>query len=136
MNTYKNLEIYQMAFNLAIKVYCLNVILPVTALLNQGNKLRWTSLKMKDLIAEGFSGQKESEEMIRILNNVISLNLEVVSLLKKVRTHNSGNRQIPELIKAYRELGRKAEEHMVSLQSEKAEYRIRFPESYIMDKAG
>jgi four helix bundle protein len=136
MNTYKNLEIYKAAFNLAIKVYRLNITLPVTALLNQGNKLRWTSLKIKDLIAEGFSGRKETEEMIRILNTIIKLNQEVISLLKKIRTHNAGNKQIPDLIKSYKELGQKTEEHIASLQSEKTEYRIRFPESYLMEKAG
>ena len=67
MSTYKNLEIYQAAFNLAIKTYRLNVSLPVTALLHQGNKLRWTSLKIKDLIAEGFSGKKSDEEIIESL---------------------------------------------------------------------
>lgn len=136
MNNYKNLEIYQMAFNLAIKIYRLNIILPVTALLNQGNKLRWTSLKMKDLIAEGFSGRKETDEIIRILTVFVNMNGEVVALLKKIRKHNTGNRQIPELINSYKELGQKAEEHIVSLQSEKSEYRIRFPESMLMDLAG
>ena len=136
MNTYKNLEIYKMAFNLAIKVYRLNVTLPVTALLNQGNTLRWTSLKMKDLIAEGFSGRKQTDEMIRILYIIVKLNTEIVTLLKKIRKHNNGNKQLPELIKSYQELGNKAEEHITSLQSEKSGYRISFPETYLMDKAG
>ena len=136
MNTYKNLEIYQMAFNLAIKVYRLNVTLPVTALLNQGNKLRWTSLKMKDLIAEGFSGQKNTEEMLRYLFIIVNMNQEVVTLLKKISTHNSNNRQLSELIKSYQDLGQKAKDHITSLQQEKAEYRIPFSESYMMDKAG
>ena len=136
MSTYKNLEIYQTAFNLAIKVYRLNVTLPVTALLNQGNKLRWTSLKMKDLIAEGFSGRKETDAIIKLLNLVINLNLEVISLLKKIKTNNAGNKQIHDLIKSYRQLGRKLEEHLESLQSEKVDYKIRFPESIIMDLAG
>ena len=136
MTTYKNLEIYQMAFNLAIKVYRLNVTLPVTALLNQGNRLRWTSLRMKDLIAEGFSGRKGTEEIVRTLTIIASLNLEVIGLLKKIRAHNTSFRQVPELIRGYRDLGQKVESHIAELQSEQTEYRIRFPESYLMDKAG
>ena len=136
MNNYKNLEIYQLAFNLAIKVYRLNVTLPVTALLNQGNRLRWTSLRMKDLIAEGFSGRKGTEELIRTLTLTASLNQEVIALLKKIRTHNTANRQVPELIRSYRDLGHKAEAHLAALQGEKSENLIRFPESYLMDKAG
>lgn len=126
-----------MAFNLAIKVYRLNVTLPVTSLLNQGNKLRWTSLKMKDLIAEGFSGRKESEEIIRILKIVSNLNQEVISLLKKIRTtNNHENKQITDLINNYKKLGQKADEYLHSLQSEKIEYQISFPDSMLMDMAG
>ena len=91
---------------------------------------------MKDLIAEGFSGRKGTEEAIRTLTIITSLNQEVIGLLKKIRTHNTSIRQVPELIKGYRELGQKAESHIAELQRERSEYRIRFPESYLMDKAG
>lgn len=136
MNTYKNLPLYQMAFNLAIKVYRLNITLPVTALLNQGNKLRWKSLRMKDLLAEGFSGSKDTDEMIRQLTLVSRLNQEVIALLKKIGSHNTTNKQIPELINGYKQLGKKAEEHIQSLHNEKTEHRISFPETMLMDLAG
>ena len=74
--------------------------------------------------------------MIRIPYIIVKLNTEIVTLLKKIRKHNNGNKQLPELIKSYQELGNKAEEHITSLQSEKSGYRISFPETYLMDKAG
>ncbi len=134
MSTYKNLEIYQAAFNLAIKTYRLNVSLPVTALLHQGNKLRWTSLKIKDLIAEGFSGKKSDEEIIKILTIIKSLNDEVLLLLKKIKSGNN-NKQIPELIKGYKQLGQKAESCISTLNNEKSDYVIPFQESVMMDLA-
>ncbi|MCF8378328.1 MAG: four helix bundle protein [Bacteroidales bacterium] len=136
MNTYKNLEIYQEAFNLAIKVYRLNVTLTVTALLNQGNRLRWTSLKIKDLIAEGFSGSKSDEEVIKVLNHILNLNNEVLMLLKKIKLQNNNNKQIPEFIKGYRQLSQKVRAHIYSLSSTKNDYVIPFPESVMMDMAG
>lgn len=136
MNTYKNLEIYQSSFNLAIKIYRLNVSLSVNALLNQGNKLRWTSLKIKDFIAEGFSNEKSDEEKIRTLNIVKSLSLEVMSLLKKIKSNNASNKQIPELIKNYKQLGKKTEEYIESLQNSKSGYIIPFEENRVMEMAG
>jgi len=135
MSTYKNLEIYQMAFNLAIKIYRLNVTLSVNALLNQGNKLRWTSLKIKDLIAEGFSGQKNDKDILKILNLIKNLNDEVLMLLKKIKSGNATNKQIPELIKNYKQLKYKTEEHIQSINSEKTDYIIPFAENVLLDIA-
>ena len=136
MNTYKNLEIYQSSFNLAVKIYRLNVSLSVNALLNQGNKLRWTSLKIKDFIAEGFSYEKSDEEKIKTLTIVKSLSQEVISLLKRIKSNNSTNKQIPELINSYKQLNRKAEEYIESLQNTKTGYIIPFEESRVMEMAG
>ncbi|MEZ5083418.1 MAG: four helix bundle protein [Bacteroidales bacterium] len=136
MSTYKNLEIYQSSFNLAVKIYRLNVSLSVNALLNQGNKLRWISLKIKDFIAEGFSYEKSDEERIRTLTIVRNLSLEVISLLKRIKSNNSGNKQIPELIKSYKQLSMKAEEYIEILQNTKSGYIIPFEESRVMEMAG
>lgn len=125
-----------MAFNLAIKIYRINVTLPVSALLNQGNRLRWTSLKIKDIIAEGFSGNKDESELLRSLNLINKLNDEVLILLKKIRSGNATNNQIPELIKSYKQLKRKTEDHIYSLQSDKSDYIIPFTENVILEMAG
>ena len=50
MATYKNLEIYNLAFNLAMKVYKLNIMIPERLLLKYGNPLRRISFMIKDLI--------------------------------------------------------------------------------------
>ena len=85
MSAYKNLEIYQSAFNLAIKVYRMNIMLPVNALLNQGNRLRWASLLIKDLIAEAYTGIKSEKEVVRNLTLAETSTEEVIKLLKKIR---------------------------------------------------
>jgi hypothetical protein len=136
MNTYKNLALYQLAFNLSVKVYRMNVTLPATALLHQGNKLRWTSLKIKDLIAEGFSGIASPELSDKNLESVVRLSREAAILLKGIHPSQSQRKLVNDLAEGYVQLGRKAEEHRKTFQTEKTEYRIRFPESFLMDKAG
>ena len=83
MSAYKNLEIYQSAFNLAIKVYRMNIMLPVNALLNQGNRLRWASLLIKDLIAEAYTGIKSEKEVVRNLTLAETSTEEVIKLLQE-----------------------------------------------------
>ena len=136
MNTYKNLEIYQTAFNLAIQVYRLNVMLSARELQNHGNKLRWVSLRIKDMIAESFSDSRSDKEYIRALIVIEKQNDEVLILLKRIRKGNKLNRQIPELIRNYGKLKNKVREHIQNLNTEKYDYVIQFPESVMMDMAG
>ena len=136
MNTYKNLEIYQTAFNLAIQVYRLNLMLSAHDLQSHGNKLRWISLRIKDMIAESFSRSNDDKEYIRALSVIEKQNNEVLILLKKIRKGNSQNRQIPELIRSYGKLKNKIGEHIQNLNTEKHDYVIQFPESVMMDMAG
>ena len=86
MNTYKNLEIYQIAFNLSIKIYRLNMTLPKHIFLKQGNRLRWSSVKIKDIIIEGCSNGNNEKYLIRFLTIAVTLCNEIILLLKKINT--------------------------------------------------
>jgi len=135
MSAYKNLEIYQSAFNLAIKIYRLNVTLSVSALLNQGNHLRWASLRIKDLIAEAYTGMKGEKEIIRNLTLAETSCDEVISLLKKIRANNENFKQLPELIKNYKSLKLKISGYIQKIQEDKNTYVLPFPDSLVMEVA-
>lgn len=135
MSAYKNLEIYQSAFNLAIKIYRLNVTLSVSALLNQGNRLRRASLQIKDMIAEAFTGVKDDKEIIRTLILAEAACDEVINLLKKIRANNENIKQLPDLIKNYKILKRKTGIYILKIQEDKNEYVIPFPENLVMEVA-
>ena len=135
MSAYKNLEIYQSAFNLAIKVYRMNIMLPVNALLNQGNRLRWASLLIKDLIAEAYTGIKSEKEVVRNLTLAETLTEEVIKLLKKIRANNENLKQLPELIKSYKSLKRNISAHIHKIQDDKNTYVLPFPDSMVMEVA-
>lgn len=136
MNNYKNLEIYQSAFNLAIQVYRLNVMLRVQDLLNQGTRLRSLSLRIKDMIAEGFSRYENKDDLIRSLSIIEKQNDEILILLRKIRKQNPMNKQLTELVKNYGKLKNKIENHIQQLANEESEYIIPFPESVMMEMAG
>jgi four helix bundle protein len=131
MSAYKNLEIYQAAFNLAIKVYRLNVTLSAKDLQNQGNKLRWSSLKIKDMIAEAHSGIKEKGMLLKGLTIAMFHCDEVISLLKKIGQNNPDNKHLSDLVKSYKSLKRKMEVHISRIRDEKSEPLLQFPENKI-----
>ncbi len=58
MNSFKDTEIYRLAFDLAIKVYVINMALPRHELIKEGNMLRRSSIGIKDTIADGYSQVK------------------------------------------------------------------------------
>lgn len=136
MKNYKNLEIYQSAFNLAIQVYRLNVMLRAQDLLNQGTRLRSLSLRIKDMIAEGFSHYENKDDLIRSLSIIEKQNDEILILLRKIRKQNPINKQLTELVKNYGKLKNKIESHIQQLANEESEYIIPFPESVMMEMAG
>ena len=136
MATHKNSELYQLAFNLAIKIYKLNVMLPVSGLLHQGNRLRWISLQIRDLIAESYSVGIDSKRQQRILNQIEKLSQDLLIHLRKIGAVNSSNKQIPSLMKEYMMMGRKIKEQHKQEQQHQSEYIIPFTESRVMEMAG
>ena len=67
MKSYKDLEIYQMAYKLAIEVHKMTMKLPNYELYEQGSQVRKSSKSIKDTIAEGFGRRRYKNEFIRFL---------------------------------------------------------------------
>ena len=55
MGNYKELEIYQISFDLAIKAHKLTMLLPKYELYEQGSQLRRSAQSIKDNIAKGLA---------------------------------------------------------------------------------
>ena len=53
MKSFRDLEIYQMAYNLAIKVHKMTMQLPQYEMYEQGSQVRRSTKSIKDNIAEG-----------------------------------------------------------------------------------
>jgi len=67
MGGYKELEIYRIAFDLAIKVHYSSLKLPNFELYEQGSQIRRSSKSIKDNISEGYGRRKYKPEYIKFL---------------------------------------------------------------------
>ena len=67
MSGYKGLEIYRLAYDLAIKVHQMSLKLPSYELYEQGSQVRRSTKSIKDTIAEGYGRRRYKTEFIRYL---------------------------------------------------------------------
>jgi four helix bundle protein len=67
MSSYKDLEIYQLAYSLAIRIHKESLKLPQFEIYEQGGQIRRSSQSVKDSIVEGFGRRKYKAEYIRYL---------------------------------------------------------------------
>ncbi|MFZ0282814.1 MAG: four helix bundle protein, partial [Bacteroidales bacterium] len=67
MSSYKDLEIYQIAFALAKRVHIASFKLPAFELYEQGSQIRRSSKSIKDQIAEGYGRRRYKAEFIKYL---------------------------------------------------------------------
>jgi len=67
MNSYRDLEIYKLAFGLAVRVHNESLKLPKFELFEQGSQVRRSSKSIKDQIAEGYGRRRYKAEYIKYL---------------------------------------------------------------------
>ena len=67
MSSYKDLEIYRLAYSLAIRIHKASLKLPQFETYEQGGQIRLSSQSIKDSIVEGFGRRKYKAEYIRYL---------------------------------------------------------------------
>ncbi len=58
MKNYRDLEIYQTAYSLAIKVHKMTLTLPQYEMYEQGSQVRRSSKSIKDNIVEGYGRRR------------------------------------------------------------------------------
>ena len=67
MSGFEELEIYQFAFEYAIKVHKASLKLPKYELYEQGSQIRRSSKSIKDQIAEGYGRRRYKADYIKFL---------------------------------------------------------------------
>ncbi|MBN2774314.1 MAG: four helix bundle protein [Prolixibacteraceae bacterium] len=67
MKSYKDLEIYNITFDLAVKVYRLTLKLPNPDKFETGSQIRRSSQSIKDNIVEGYGRRKYKADFIKFL---------------------------------------------------------------------
>lgn len=105
--SYKNLEIYTIAYDLALEVHKISLKLPKYELYEQGSQIRRSSKSIKDNIAEGYGRQRYKNEFIRFLIFAHASCDETISQLNMISDIYYPENRLTELIDRYDQLGGK-----------------------------
>jgi four helix bundle protein len=107
MSSYKDLEIYQIAFVLAKSVHIASLKLPSFELYEQGSQIRRSSKSVKDQIAEGYGRRRYKPEYIKFLIYAQSSCDETTSQLAMIQDLYSDILDFHTLLPEYENLGKK-----------------------------
>lgn len=107
MKNFKDLDIYQMALRLAIKVHRITMTLPKYELYEQGSQVRRSSKSIKDNIAEGYGRRRYKHDFIRFLIYSHASCDEAISQLETINTLYFDDNDLNELLEEYDILGKK-----------------------------
>jgi four helix bundle protein len=107
MSSFRDLEIYKLAFKLAKRVHYASLRLPSFELYEQGSQIRRSSKSIKDQIAEGYGRKRYKAELIKFLIYSQSSCDETSSQLEMLKEIYSDIHDFSELYEEYGNLGRK-----------------------------
>ncbi len=112
MSSYRELNIYQSAYNLAMQVHKLTMKLPKYELYEQGSQIRRSSKSIKDNIAEGFGRRRYKAEFIRFLIFSHASCDETISQLNMINELYFKENPITQLIKDYEALSKQINKYI------------------------
>jgi len=106
LKSYKDLDIYNLAFLYAIEVHKISLKLPKYELYEQGSQIRRSSKSVKDNIVEGYGRRKYKQDFIKFLIYSHASLLECYSQLEMIEVLYNFP-EIKELKQNYDSLGGK-----------------------------
>jgi len=107
MKSYRELEVYQMSYSLAVKVHKMTLTLPKYEMYEQGSQVRRSTKSIKDNIAEGYGRKRYKKEFIRFLVFAHASCDEALSQLTMIDEIHFESKGLAEMISEYEILGRK-----------------------------
>lgn len=107
MKSYRELEIYKMAYELAVKIHTMSLTLPKYELYEQGSQIRRSSKSIKDNIVEGYGRSRYKQEFIKFLTYAQSSCDETIAQLAMISDLHFTDKPLTELMSEYDILGRK-----------------------------
>ncbi len=107
MKSYRDLDIYNLSYALALKTHELTMKLPKYELYEQGSQIRRSSKSIKDNIAEGFGRRRYKAEFIRFLIFAHASCDECIGQLNMISEIHFKEAPLTEMIEEYDILGRK-----------------------------
>ncbi len=106
MSSYKDLEIYQLAFDISIKIHHASLKLPNFELFEQGSQIRRSSKGVKDTIVEGYGRRKYKQDYIKYLTYAIASCDETTNHILSIKTIYPDLKEFKDYEEDYDKLGR------------------------------
>jgi len=107
MSSYRDLDIYKIAFELAKKIHYASLKLPQFELYEQGSQIRRSSKSIKDQIVEGYGRKRYKAEFIKFMTYSHSSCDETTSQIEMITALYPEIMDFPRLLPEYENLGRK-----------------------------
>ena len=108
MKSYKDLEIYKLSYDLAVKVHKMSLMFPKYEMYEEGSQIRRSSKSVTSSIVEGYGRKKYKSDFIKFLIYAHASCDETILHLNFIRdTLRTNEKDIKFLVDAYNQLGRK-----------------------------
>jgi four helix bundle protein len=117
MSSYKDLEIFKLAFDLSIKVHYASLKLPKFELFEQGGQIRRSSKSVKDNIVEGYGRRKHKAEYTKFLTYSLASCDETMNHILTIKTIYPEIEDFLEFEDQYDKLGRKINNYIQYVES-------------------
>jgi four helix bundle protein len=120
VRSYKDLEIYQISYDLAEKIHNLTLKLPNYERYGEGRQIRKSSKGITSCIVEGYGRKKYKADFIKFLIYSHASCDETIVHLNFIRdTHKLDNKETNIFLEKYDELGRKINKFIQYVEKER-----------------
>ena len=119
MKSYKDLEIYKLSYDLAIKIHKFSLKLPRYELYEEGSQIRKSSKGITSCIVEGYGRRRYKLEFIKFLTYAHASRDETILHLNFIKdTHDMDEDEVYSFLERYDELGRKVNKFIQYVEKE------------------
>jgi len=119
MKSYKDLEIYNLSYNLAVAIHKFSLNLPKYELYEEGSQLRRSSKGIGSCVAEGYGRKRYKADFIKFLTYAHASCDETILHLNFLNdTHSLDENEINFFLEKYDELGRKINKFIQYVEKE------------------
>ncbi|MBT8365587.1 MAG: four helix bundle protein [Deltaproteobacteria bacterium] len=119
MKSYKDLEIFQLSYELAIKIHPFSLKLPRYELFEEGNQIRKSSKGITSCIVEGYGRRRYKADFIKFLTYAHASCDETILHLNFINdTHDKNKDEISPFLGRYDKLGSKINKFIQYVEKE------------------
>ena len=119
MKSYKDLEIYQISYDLAVKIHKFTLRLPSFEQYEEGRQIRRSSKGITSCIVEGYGRKKYKADFIKFLIYSHASCDETILHLNFIKdTHTLDNKKMGFFYEKYNELGKKINKFIQYVEKE------------------